>query len=102
MENCGKNFQTISHQQHAYKMDDPTFSLVKLNLCVDTVKEQVSQLLPWQLSTEHGQDVLQTLGLQVPQDLLQTVPLLLNQSQTHMSRHTDVLANGIRSLHIYI
>ena len=100
MENGGKNFKTISHKQHAYKMEVPTFSLVELYLCIDTVKEQVSQLLPWQFSTEHGQYVLQTLGLQVPQDLLQSDPLLLNESQTHMRRHTDVLANSIRSIHM--
>ena len=57
-----------------------TFLLVELDLCVDTVEEQVTQLLSGQLSVQHGQNVHQTLGLQVPQDVVDGQPLILNDT----------------------
>lgn len=35
-------------------LKSPTSSLVELNLCVHTIKEQVPQFFSWYLSIQHG------------------------------------------------
>lgn len=58
-----------------------SFSLVKLQLCVHAVEEEITQLFSRDLSSEHGTNVYQTLGLQVAKRLLEGLTGLLQKKE---------------------